>query len=144
MRSNDVLDERVGVGLEAGDDAAVGEVQTDDLLVALAVDRAEVSADEDRRAVRAGCELLDLGVEERHEVRVDHSGVHVEREEEVAGEDRGEAGRRTWVNVPPTMTLLPIWRIALTCPSRMSGVQSAGSGFTTTDSGVWTAPPGSG
>ena len=52
--------------------------------------------------------------------------------------------RRTWVNVPPTMTLLPIWRIALTCPSKISGVQSAGSGFTTTDSGVCTAAAGEG
>src|SRR6266511_367620 len=38
--------------------------------------------------------------------------------------------RRTVVKVPPTTTLVPIWTMALTWPSWICGVQSAGSGLT--------------
>ena len=39
---------------------------------------------------------------------------------------------RTVVNVPPTTTFVPICTIALTWPSWICGVQSAGSAVTTT------------
>ncbi len=48
----------------------------------------------------------------------------------------------TCVNVPPTMTLLPICTTASTCPSRMLGVQLAGLSETTAVWVVSTAPPG--